>query len=77
MTQNDNDDKEILFRQNVLCAIKVIRENKKRLAFQSICDYINKFTNSKASVDFLHLVIQSLFDNFYIANKPHITLQIK
>ena len=37
MTQNNDD--EILLKENVLCAIKVIRENKKLRDCQSICDY--------------------------------------
>ena len=61
---------KILLKENVLCAIKVIRENKKRLDCQSICDYIHKFTDSKTRVDYLHLVIQSLVDDNNIVNKP-------
>ena len=68
MTQNNND--EILLKENVLYAIKVIRENKKRPDCRSICDYINKFTDSKTSVDYLHLSIHSLVDNNNILNKP-------
>ena len=68
MTQNNDD--EILLKENVLCAIKVIRENKKRPDCQSLCDYIHNFTDSKTSVDYLHLVIQSLVDNNNIVNKP-------
>ena len=52
-----SDGDEILLKENVLCAIKVIRENKKRPDCQSICDYIHKFTDSKTSVDYLHLDI--------------------
>ena len=52
-----SDGDEMLLKENVLCAIKVIRENKKRRDCQSICDYIHKFTDSKTSVDYLHLVI--------------------
>ena len=52
-----SDGDEMLLKENVLCAIKVIRENKKRPDCQSICDYIHKFTDSKTSVDYLHLVI--------------------
>ena len=63
MTQNNDND--ILLKENVLCAIKVIKENKKRPDCQSTCDYINKLTNSKTSIDSLHLVKQ--YDN--IVNK--------
>ena len=70
MAQNNDNDIDILLKENVFCAIKVIRENKKRPDCQSICDYINKFTDSKTSVDYLHLVIQSLLDNSKIFNKP-------
>ena len=65
-----SDGDEILLKENVLCAIKVIRENKKRPDCQSLCDYIHNFTDSKTSVDYLHLVIQSLVDNNNIVNKP-------
>ena len=71
MTQNNDD--EILLKENVLCAIKVIRENKKCPGCQSTCDInlqVLKFTDSKTSVDYLHLVIQSLVDNNNIVNKP-------
>ena len=65
-----SDGDKILLKENVLCAIKVIRENKKRPDCQSIGDYIHNFTDSKTSVDYLHLVIQSLVDNNKIVNKP-------
>ena len=70
MAQNNDNDIDILLKENVFCVIKVIRENKKRPDCQSICDYINKFTDSKTRVDYLHLVIQSLLDNSKIFNKP-------
>ena len=38
MTQNNNDNNEILLKYNALCAIKVTRENKSRPDCQSICD---------------------------------------
>ena len=69
MAQNNDNDIDILLKENAFCAIKEIRENKKRPDCQSICDYINKFTDSKTSVDYLHLVIQSLLDNSKIFNK--------
>ena len=73
MTQNNDDDNEILLKDNALCAIKVIRENKNRPDCQSICD--DYIADSKTSVGYLHLVVQSLIitsvgDNSNIVNKP-------
>ena len=68
MTQNNEYENKILLKENVLCEIKVIRKNKKGLDCQSKCDYINKFTDSKTNVDYLHLVIQSLVDSKNIVN---------
>ena len=70
MAQNSDNGNEILLKENVLWAIKVIRENKKRPDCQSICHYINKFTDSKTNTDYLYLVIQSLLDSNNIVNKP-------
>ena len=45
MAQSHDNDNEILLKENILSAIKVIRVNKKRPDSQSIVDYINKFTD--------------------------------
>ena len=42
--------KEIFLKENVLCAIKVFKENKKRPDCQSICYNINKITDWKTVI---------------------------
>ena len=52
LTMTQNNVGKILLKRNFLCAIKVIKENKKWPDCQSICHYIHKFSDSKTSVDY-------------------------
>ena len=68
---NDNCiSDEVLLKAYTLYVIERIRNCKKRPDTQSICDYVNKFTNSKPTIDTLHLVIKSLITENKVVNKP-------